>query len=157
MGASMRMSPQARPGVRLLAGAASNALGTINDAGRLVARARGRGLVLADGVHYAAHTCRCRRGAATSCLLGLQRIPARRGIVGRRPAGPADAPKLAPASTAAPDLETGTLNHEGIVGAGAVVEFSFVGRRSGAAPRAPGVVMHALHERGSKLIDSLWN
>src|SRR5262249_56199361 len=45
------------PGVRLLAlGAASNALGTINDVAQLTARAHAAGArVFVDGVHYASH------------------------------------------------------------------------------------------------------
>jgi selenocysteine lyase/cysteine desulfurase len=68
-----------------------------------------------------------------------------------------DAPKLAPAPDTAPErVETGTLNHEGIVGAAAAVEFL--------ASLAPGATRRerltrafgGLHERGQALLERLW-
>ncbi|MGH8276789.1 MAG: aminotransferase class V-fold PLP-dependent enzyme, partial [Steroidobacteraceae bacterium] len=62
------------------------------------------------------------------------------------------------ASSQSPDLlETGTLNHEGIVGAGAAMEF--LASLAGAElPRRARLarVSHCLHERGSELLGQLW-
>src|SRR5437879_3411063 len=91
------------PGVRLLAlGAASNALGTINDVPRLT--------------------------------------------------------RLAPASSKAPDrLETGTLSHEGMVGAAAAVDF-LASLASARLPRRERLrlVSQSLEERGARLLGQLW-
>jgi selenocysteine lyase/cysteine desulfurase len=99
-----------------------------------------------------------------------------------------DVPKLAPAPEESPErLETGTQNHEGIVGAGAAVDWlaSLVGkeeggrreeeggrreeeggrreeeggRREAASDRrvALGSVLAELHKRGAMLFAQLWN
>ena len=110
-------------------GAASNALGTINDvaaAGRLV-HAVG-GLLFVDAVHYAPHAlvdvdalgcdllaCSAYKfyGPHVGVLFGRHDLLSR-----------VDVPKLDPAPSTAPErLETGTQNHEGIVGAAAAVDF----------------------------------
>jgi cysteine desulfurase family protein (TIGR01976 family) len=152
-------------GTRLLAlGAASNALGTINDVARLTAQAHAAGaLVFVDGVHYAAHHCSDVRawdcdffacsaykfyGPHVGVLWG------RRELIERL-----DAPRLAPATPTAPDrLETGTLNHEGIVGAGAAVEF-LASLSSAALPRRArlALVSRVLEERGAQLLRQLWD
>ena len=115
---------------RLVAiGAASNALGTINDVAEAVRSAHAAGaLVFVDAVHYAPHrlidvrewdcdflACSAYKfyGPHVGVLYGkhdlLQAL---------------DVPKLRPAPDTAPErLETGTQNHEGIVGAAAAVEF----------------------------------
>jgi cysteine desulfurase family protein (TIGR01976 family) len=152
-------------GVRLLAvGAASNALGTVNDIARLVGQARAAGaLTYVDGVHYAAHcmpdvrawdidffACSAYKfyGPHVGVLWG------RKALLEKL-----DAPKLLPASSAAPDLlETGTLNHEGIVGAGAAIEFlASLAGGGGARREKLARVSHALHERGAVLLGRLWN
>jgi cysteine desulfurase family protein (TIGR01976 family) len=115
---------------RLLAfGGASNALGTINDVTRAVALARSAGvLTFVDAVHLAPHelldvhqigcdflACSAYKfyGPHVGVLYGNQEIMQR-----------LDVPKLAPAPDTVPErLETGTLNHEGIVGAAAAVDF----------------------------------
>jgi cysteine desulfurase family protein (TIGR01976 family) len=115
---------------RLLAlGGASNALGTINDVTRAVALARSAGvLTFVDAVHLAPHelldvhqigcdflACSAYKfyGPHVGVLYGKQEIMER-----------LDVPKLAPAPDTVPErLETGTLNHEGIVGAAAAVDF----------------------------------
>jgi cysteine desulfurase family protein (TIGR01976 family) len=153
------------PGVRLLAlGAASNALGTINDVARLTALAHAAGaVVFVDGVHYAAHhlpdvrawgcdffACSAYKfyGPHVGVLWG------RRELIERL-----DAPKLAPASDSAPErLETGTLNHEGIVGAGAAIDFlaSLAGSDGPRRTRLARVCA-VLHERAEELLAKLWN
>jgi selenocysteine lyase/cysteine desulfurase len=70
-----------------------------------------------------------------------------------------DPPKLTPASGEPPELlEPGTLNHEGIVGAGAAVDF-LASLAGGRAPRRErlALVSQALHERADLLLRQLWN
>src|SRR6185436_7282514 len=118
------------PRTKLLAiGAASNAIGTINDVRRAGELARAQGaLVFVDAVHYAPHAfvdvvelgcdflaCSAYKfyGPHVGVLFGRSELLARVPV-----------PKLLPASDAAPErLETGTLNHEGVVGTGAAVDF----------------------------------
>jgi len=152
------------PGVRLLAlGAASNALGTINDVPRLVKEAHAVGaLVFVDAVHYAAHhapdvrvwdcdflACSAYKfyGPHVGVLWG------RRELIEKL-----DAPRLEPAESAAPErLETGTLNHEGIVGAGAAVDFLASLTGGGASRRERLLrVSEELHARGQALFAQLW-
>jgi len=153
------------PGVRLLAlGAASNALGTINDVEGLTARAHAVGArVFIDGVHYAAHQMpdvRAWNCDFFACSAYKFYGPHVGVLWGRRELlGALDPPKLAPASGEAPELlETGTLNHEGIVGAGAAVDFlaSLSGER---LPRRERLarVSQSLHERGEELLAQLWH
>ena len=125
-----RSSGLLSPRTRLLAiGAASNALGTINDVTRACALARAAGaLTFVDAVHYAPHApSTSARSVATSSPARPTSSTARTSgvLYGRRDRVEAlDVPKLAPAPDTAPErLETGTLNHEGIVGAGAAVDF----------------------------------
>jgi cysteine desulfurase family protein (TIGR01976 family) len=115
---------------RLLAiGAASNALGTINDvsrAARLVHAAGG--LLFVDAVHYAAHLSvdvRAFECDLLACSAYKFYGPHVGVLYGREPLlASLDVPKLAPAPDTTPErLETGTQNHEGIVGAAAAVDF----------------------------------
>jgi cysteine desulfurase family protein (TIGR01976 family) len=152
-------------GVRLLAlGAASNALGTISDVPRLTAMAHAVGAqVFIDGVHYAAHQMPDVRAwdcdffaCSTYKFYGphVGVLWGRRALLEQL-----DVPKLTPAGNAAPErLETGTLNHEGIVGAGAAVDFLASLAGSGPSRRERlAQVSHALHERGEELIGKLWH
>jgi cysteine desulfurase family protein (TIGR01976 family) len=150
------------PRTKLLAiGAASNALGTITDvarAGELV-HAVG-GLLFVDAVHYAPHVLV--DVSALGCdLLACSAYkfygPHVGVLFGRRSLIQAlDVPKLLPAPDDAPErLETGTQNHEGIVGAGRAVEFlaSLSGiADSRAALRA---TFATLHRRGQALLEQL--
>jgi cysteine desulfurase family protein (TIGR01976 family) len=115
---------------RLLAiGAASNALGTITDARRAAEMARACGaLVFVDAVHYAPHAltdvraldcdflaCSAYKfyGPHVGVLFGRQNL-----------LRTVDFPKLIPAPDTVPErAETGTQNHEGMVGAAAAVDF----------------------------------
>ncbi len=148
---------------RLLAlGAASNALGTITDVARAVRLAREAGaLTFVDAVHYAPHALV--DVAAIGCdflaCSAYKFYGPHVGILwGRREAlERVEVPKLAPAPNAAPErLETGTLNHEGIVGAAAAVDFlASVG--SGASRRACLADAFAfLHGRGAALLLRMW-
>lgn len=153
------------PGVRLLAlGAASNALGTINDVAQLTARAHAAGArVFIDGVHYASHQLPDVRGWDCdffACSAYKFYGPHVGVLWGRRELlAHLDPPKLAPASNQPPELlETGTLNHEGIVGAGAAVDY-LASLAAGPAPRRERLarVSQVLHERADALLRQLWN
>ncbi|MBA3760569.1 MAG: cysteine desulfurase-like protein [Gemmatimonadales bacterium] len=152
----------ARP--RLLAiGAASNALGTITDVARAAAMARSAGtLSFVDAVHYAPHelvdvqkigcdflACSAYKfyGPHIGILFGRQDVLA--GV---------DIPKLAPAPNTAPErMETGTQNHEGIVGAAAAVDF-LASLGDGETRRARLAAAFAvLHDRGRSLLLRLWD
>jgi len=153
-------------GVRLLAlGAASNALGTINDVAGIVERAHAVGaLVFVDAVHYAAHRAPDVRGWGCDFLAcsAYKFYGPHVGVLwGRRELIEAlDVAKLDPAENAAPErLETGTLSHEGIVGAGAAVDFLASLADGGRAhPRRDRLLRtsEALHKRGEALLDQLW-
>ncbi|MBS0580069.1 MAG: cysteine desulfurase-like protein [Proteobacteria bacterium] len=152
------------PGVKLLAvGAASNALGTINDVGALVQRAHAVGaLAYIDGVHYAAHSMpdvRAWNADFFACSAYKFYGPHVGVLWGKKALlEKLDAPKLVPAANHAPDLlETGTLNHEGIVGAGAAIDFlASLAGGAGARRQRLARVSHALDERGGQQIRMLW-
>lgn len=157
---------------RLLAiGAASNALGTITDVKEAAALAHAVGAqVFVDAVHLAPHALTDIR--AIDCdWLGCSAYkfygPHVGIIYGREDLIEAlDAPRLEPAPDYAPELlETGTQNHEGIIGAAAAVEFiASIGAEPGpAAGTARNLrrvhlerAFAALHERGMALFTRLW-
>ena len=68
-----------------------------------------------------------------------------------------DIPKLAPAPDTSPErIETGTQNHEGMVGAAAAVDF-LASLGDGTTRRARlASAFKGLHERGSGLLQRLW-
>ena len=148
---------------KLLAiGAASNALGTVSDVAGAVRLARRAGtLTFVDGVHYTPHhlvdvrAIGCDFFACSSYKFYGPHL----GILyGRRERLEAlDAPKLAPAPETVPErLETGTLNHEGIAGAGAAVEF-LASLSPGRSRRERLAASYGvLHERGQALLERLW-
>ncbi len=148
---------------RLVAiGAASNALGAISRVGDAARLAHKHGaLCYVDAVHFAAHrvidvkelecdflACSPYKfyGPHTGVLYG-------RGELLRA----LDVAKVAPASNEIPErMETGTQNHEGIVGAAAAVEF-LASLASGSTRRVRLVrAISALHERGDELVARLW-
>ncbi|MEN9508943.1 MAG: hypothetical protein RLZZ621_1506, partial [Gemmatimonadota bacterium] len=110
-------------------GAASNILGTISDVKALCAQARAAGAItVVDAVHYAPHQLVDAKAIDCDFLLcsAYKFYGPHVGIVyGRTEAVAAlDLPRLEPAPDWVPEsLETGTQNHEGIVGAAAAVEF----------------------------------
>jgi cysteine desulfurase family protein (TIGR01976 family) len=115
---------------RLLAiGAASNALGTVTDVARAAALARDAGaLTFVDAVHYAPHrlvdvrAIGCDFLACSAYKFYGPHIGVLYGRSERLAA--VDIPKLEPAPDTTPErVETGTLNHEGIAGAAAAVDF----------------------------------
>lgn len=148
---------------RLLAiGAASNALGTVSDVTRACALARAVGaLSFVDAVHYAPHALVDVRAIDCdflACSAYKFYGPHVGVLYGRRERLEAlDAPKLAPAPDTAPErLETGTLNHEGIVGAGAAVDFLASLSGAGARRERLARTAAALHHRGQASLERLW-
>ena len=144
-------------------GAASNALGTISDvrrAGDLV-HAHG-GLLFVDAVHYAPHALvdvealNCDLLACSAYKFYGPHVGV---LYGRRAlVDTLDVPKLAPAPDESPErLETGTLNHEGIVGAARAVEF-LASLAPGTTPRERlTAAFTALHARGQALVERMWD
>jgi len=152
------------PRTRLLAiGAASNALGTVTDVARACALARAAGaLSVVDAVHYAPHALVDVRAIGCDFLAcsAYKFYGPHVGILyGRRERLEAlDAPKLGPAPDTAPErMETGTLNHEGIAGAGAAVEFLSALAPAGSRRERLERVFAVLHARGQELVERLWH
>lgn len=147
-------------------GAASNILGTVSDVRSMVARAREAGaLTVVDAVHYAPHHLVDAESLGADFLLcsAYKFYGPHVGVVyGRREATAAlDLPRLEPAPDWVPEcLETGTQNHEGIVGAAAAVEFLASlaeGDVVGFSRRARlAQVMTTLQNRGDALFAYLW-
>ncbi len=151
------------PRTRLVAiGAAANALGTVNDVPRLAALARARGaIVFVDAVHYAPHALVdvAALGADFLACSAYKFYGPHVGVLFGRAERlrPLDVPKVAPAPDDPPEhLETGTLNHEGVVGAGAAVDF--LASLSGGADRRAALrrTFAVLHERGQRLLERMW-
>jgi len=150
---------------RLLAiGAASNALGTITDVRGAAELAHAAGaLVFVDAVHLAPHemidvrdmncdflACSAYKfyGPHVGILYG------KRALLER-----VDVPRLDPAPNTSPErLETGTQNHEGIVGAGAAIEFlASLAPRASTRRDALRRTFEGLRHRGEILLARLWN
>jgi cysteine desulfurase family protein (TIGR01976 family) len=149
---------------RLLAiGAASNALGTITDVAKAATLAHRVGaLVFVDAVHFAAHgvidvraidcdflACSSYKfyGPHAGVLFGKAGLLA--GL---------DVPRLDPAPDTIPErLETGTQNHEGIVGTGAAVDFLAALSPSGTRRQRLTNTMQTLHARGGTLAKRMWS
>ena len=150
---------------RLVAvGAASNALGTITDVATVCAMARGAGaLSFVDAVHFAPHNlvdvqeidcdflaCSSYKfyGTHAGILYGRHQL-----------VDQIDIPRLDPAPQDAPEkLETGTQNHEGIVGAAAAVDYiASIGGADGNRRERLARAFAELHARGDTLFTQLWN
>jgi cysteine desulfurase family protein (TIGR01976 family) len=149
--------------------AASNALGTIVDVNRVAAMARAKqATVFVDAVHYAPHELVDVK-ALDADFLAMSAYKFYGPHIGvlwgkRELIEKLDVPKLAPAPEESPErLETGTQNHEGIVGAGAAVDWlaslGKAGPRRQTRDRRPQLkaAMDGLHERGAELFARLWN
>lgn len=154
---------QVTPRTRLVAvGAASNALGTVNDIKRAVALAKAVGaLTFVDAVAYAPHAlvdvqhwdcdflaCSAYKfyGPHVGVLYGKHAL-----------LEALDVPKLEPAPDSAPDrLETGTANFEGIAGAAAAVDF--LASLAGGATRRERLqnAFAGLHGNSMALFAALW-
>lgn len=143
-------------------GAASNALGTINDLPRIIELAHAAGaLVFVDAVHYAPHA-----------LIDVQALDCDfLGMSAYKFYGPhigvlfgkgsllqeIDFPKLVPAPDYIPEnAETGTQNQEGMVGAAAAVEFlASLGTKPTLRENLHSVFAE-MHARNSRLFARLW-
>jgi cysteine desulfurase family protein (TIGR01976 family) len=144
-------------------GAASNALGTINDVGIAANLAHDAGaMIFVDAVHYAPHALTDVRAIDCDFLAcsAYKFYGPHVGILyGRRDLLHAiEFPKLRPAHDTGPEkAETGTLNHEGIVGAHAAVDFLASLSRSGETRRRRlETTFDELHRRGATLTRTLW-
>lgn len=143
-------------------GAASNALGTITDVRAVCAMARAvSALTFVDAVHFAPH------GLIDVAEIGCDFLACSAykfygphiGILYSRAALGAelDVPKLGPAPEAMPErLETGTQNHEGIVGAAAAIDF-LAGLGDGVTRRQRlSAALAELGKRSEELFAELW-
>src|SRR5215213_377764 len=151
-------------------GAASNALGTLTDISRAGKLAESVcAYMFVDAVHYAPHRLADVRAMRCDFLVcsaykfygpHVGALFCRRELLQTLPF-----PKLAPAPDYAPEVaETGTQNHEGVVGAAAAVEF--LASLTRGAPTAPLEVsarrerlrraFDALHARGAGLTRLMW-
>ena len=155
------------PRTKLLAiNAASNALGTITDVARAAKIAHAVGAhVFVDAVHYAPHAfvdvqmlgcdfLACSAYKYYGPHIGV--LWGKRDIIESL-----DVPRLDPAPQESPErLETGTQNHEGIVGAAAAVDFlaGLSGEAKPAASRRSALraTYGALHARGIALLTKMW-
>jgi cysteine desulfurase family protein (TIGR01976 family) len=154
------------PKTRVLAiGAASNAFGTINDVRAAADMAHAAGAsVFVDAVHYAPHVL-TDVGALGCDLLACSAYkfygPHVGILYGRGDLLQSlEVPKLDPAPDTAPErLETGTQNHEGIVGAGAAVDFlaGLAGPTVDDSSRRDRLraSFEALHARSARQVDRL--
>ena len=152
------------PRCRLLAiGAASNALGTVTDLRAVMAAARSVGaLIFVDAVHYAPHFLVDVQALACdflACSAYKFYGPHVGMLFVKQPLLDAlDVPRLEPAPDIGPErLETGTINHEGVVGSAAAVEFL---ASLGAGPSLRARLSSAytmLHERAQQQITRLWH
>ncbi|HEY2963887.1 MAG TPA: cysteine desulfurase-like protein [Pyrinomonadaceae bacterium] len=152
------------PKTRIVAiGAASNALGTINDLPRIIELAHNAGaLVFVDAVHYAPHA-----------LIDVQQLDSDfLGMSAYKFYGPhigilfgkgallqeINFPKLVPAPDYIPEnAETGTQNQEGMVGTAATIEF--LGSLGSKATLRENLhsVFAEMHARNAHLFRRLWD
>lgn len=144
-------------------GAASNALGTINDLERVVEMGHSVGaLVFVDAVHYVPHMLLDVR--ALDCdFVGMSAYKFYGPHIGVMYAKRAlleqiDFPKLVPAPDYAPEnAETGTQNQEGMVGAAACIDYLASLASGGDRGEKLRSVFAEMHARGARLFERLWN
>lgn len=144
-------------------GAASNALGTINDVARAARLAKNWGaLVFVDAVHFAPHSLPDVKAMDCDFLAcsAYKFYGPHVGILYGRESllDSLDFPKLSPAHDSSPDkVETGTLNHEGIVGSAAAIDFiASLGAGKTRRDRLRSA-FEDIHSRGTKLFATLWD
>jgi cysteine desulfurase family protein (TIGR01976 family) len=150
---------------RLIAiGAASNAIGTINDLHRVVQIAKDAGVMTCvDAVHFTPHELVDVKAIGCDFLLcsSYKFYGPHAGILyGRHELlDTLPFPKLLPAPDRAPErVETGTQNHEGIAGIGATVEFlASIGGEGGTRRERLTRAYDHLHREGSRLTAQLWD
>ncbi len=149
---------------RLVAlGAAANAIGTANDVRLAADIAHEAGsLIFVDGVHFAPHflvdvrqiDCDFFACSPYKCYGPHMGV-----LYGRHELlEDLDFTKVLPAPDTAPErAETGTLNHEGMVGAAAAVEWLASLAMGDSLRSKLERTVQTLHERGSALFTDLWN
>jgi len=143
--------------------AASNALGTFTGINQATKMAKAVGaLVFVDAVHHAPHRPVDVKlfGCDFVAMSAYKFYGPHVGVLwGKRAVIESlDAPRLEPAPQESPErLETGTQNHEGIVGAGAAVDF-IASLATHSASRRDGVLqaLRGIEERNEKLFEKLW-
>jgi cysteine desulfurase family protein (TIGR01976 family) len=151
------------PKTKLVAiGAASNALGTINDLKTAIAMAHDAGaLAFVDAVHYAPHTLIDVKELDCD-FLGMSAYKFYGPHIGvlyakRELYEQISFPKLVPAADYAPEnAETGTMNHEGMVGAAAAVEYLASLGGGGSLRESLRSVFQETHRRNIALFTRLW-
>ena len=143
-------------------GAASNALGTINDIPRAVRLARGvDALLFVDAVHYVPHHLADVQAWDCDFLVcsaykfygpHVGALWCRRELLETLPFA-----KVQPSSNSAPErAETGTLNHEGIAGAAAAIDF-LASMTKGTSRRVQLQNAYAaLDKRSATLTEQMW-
>jgi cysteine desulfurase family protein (TIGR01976 family) len=145
-------------------GAASNALGTINDVKRAIDLAHNAGaLAFIDAVHYAPHALidvkelDCDFVAMSAYKFYGPHI----GVLFAKQSlyEQIDFPRLVPAPDYAPEnAETGTQNQEGMVGTAAAIEFlASLGRVQHGLRESLRNAFNEIHARNMRLFDRLWN
>lgn len=154
------------PRTRLVAlGAASNILGTLTDVAPLTRMAHEAGaLVFVDAVHMAPHR-RIQVGALGCDFLACSPYKfygPHMGVLWTRKEilESLDVPKLAPAPETGPDrFESGTINTEGMAGAGAAVDFlaRLAGSEGATRSEQLDVVFADIGQREAALLTRLWN
>ena len=143
-------------------GAASNALGTVNDLRRAISSAHLVGaLAFVDGVHYVPHVLADVRELDCD-FFGMSAYkfygPHIGVLFGKRELFESiDFPKLIPAPDEAPEnVETGTQNQEGMVGTAAAIDFIASLGASDTRRQRLENVYGELHQRGRELTNRLW-
>jgi cysteine desulfurase family protein (TIGR01976 family) len=152
------------PKTKLVAiGAASNALGTINDLKSVIAMAHDAGaLVFVDAVHYAPHALIDVKELDCDfmSMSAYKYYGPHNGVLyaKRELYEQLDFPRLVPAPDYAPEnAETGTQDHEGMVGAAAAVEY-LASLGGGVSLRESlRSVLHETHARNLRLFERLWH
>lgn len=152
------------PKTKLVAiGAASNALGTINDLKSVIALGHDAGaLVFVDAVHYAPHALIDVKDLDCD-FMGMSAYKFYGPHIGvlfakREHYEQINFPRLVPAPDYAPEnAESGTQNHEGMVGAAAAVEY--LASLGGSVNLRENLrnVFHETHARNMALFTRLWN
>ncbi len=152
------------PRTRVVAlGAASNALGTVSDLAPALELARSVGATtFVDAVHAAPHVLLDARALGCDFLAcsAYKFYGPHIGVLYGREAAIAalDVPRLACQSDLPPvRVETGTLNHEGIAGAAAAVDFLAYLATGETRRERLRRTFAALHERGEALGARLWD
>src|SRR5215813_1090470 len=143
-------------------GAAANSLGTINDMTRIIELAHSVGAVaFVDAVHYAPHVLPDVRQLDCD-FLGMSAYkfygPHIGILYGKKTLlQETDFPRLVPAPDYAPEnAETGTQNQEGMVGAGAAVDF-LASLGYGTTRREQlQTAYDELHQRSAAQVERLW-